>query len=198
LFYSNVREGIELAQIKAIFDAFGTVTRCEFVPSTQAGESGSSGSTTAGKTTSLVVEFADAGVAGTTAKSLNNFDVAGLPLKCVIVSQSSGAKLLGASAQNHIGGSSGSSSSSSAMHKAVMLTNMVPWEDVNDPDLKDEISEEARNYGSLRDVEIIVDEAAQEVKVKLSYNSPEDATKAFKAMNGRVFAGNKIVAVMMS
>ena len=73
---------------------------------------------------------------------------------------------------------------------------MVTVEDTKDPGLKDEIAEEANNYGKLKDIELDIDTIANTVEVRLIYEDSISATKAYKAMNGRAFAGNKIIAVL--
>jgi glutamate formiminotransferase len=72
---------------------------------------------------------------------------------------------------------------------------MVTYEDTLDPDLNEEVSEEARNYGTLEKVDITVDDN-REATVVLLYAEPSHAAKALKAMNGRAFGGKKIKAVL--
>jgi len=73
---------------------------------------------------------------------------------------------------------------------------MVTEEDAKDPELKDEVAEEAANYGVLRGApEIVV--LPQGVKVYLTYTSVEGAAQAVKALNGRYFAGNTVKASLV-
>ena len=86
--------------------------------------------------------------------------------------------------------------------RTVVLTNMVSVEEARtDPDLKNEIEEEALNYGKLSnsitiDIESDIDNI-EGVKITLQYNSEDDASKAFLVMNGRNFGGRTIRALLL-
>jgi hypothetical protein len=165
--------------VEEIFKPFGSVVQCkEVLPSATASSSSGSG----GKRR-VVVEYTDTMVANTTATSMDAFDLAGTPLRCEVVSRLRMLQLLSPSTMSHT-------------FCCVLLDKMVTLEDTNDPGLKDEIAEEAQNYGDLKDVVLNVDKEKGEVEVKLVYRDAASAAKAHKAMNGRAFAGNKIVAVL--
>jgi hypothetical protein len=86
--------------------------------------------------------------------------------------------------------------------RTVVLEDMVTVEDTNDPGLKDEIAEEAQNYGKLENIEILIEEkknpdnqvVSSHVIIKLYYAEVQDANKACHILNGRLFAGRKIRA----
>eukprot|EP01038_Epipyxis_sp_PR26KG_P014841 gene14841-19947_t len=82
-------------------------------------------------------------------------------------------------------------------YTSVMLENMVEFHEASDPDLKDEINEEASNYGGVEKIDIIADKVTQTVKVLLKYSLPSEAAKAVKAMNGRSFGSQKIKAKLI-
>lgn len=160
-----------MSEIETMFAAFGPVLLCKVLP----------GDSASPEVRSLVVEFADAAIAASTATSMNNFELAGTSLKCEVIARLRCQQLL---------------RDAETSYCCVLLEHMVTLEDTKDPDLKDEIGEEARNYGSLQAVRLLIDEPKEQVKVKLVYGDHASAVKAFKAMNGRVFAGNKICAVL--
>lgn len=84
--------------------------------------------------------------------------------------------------------------------RTVILTNMVSVEEARtDPDLKDEIEEEAANYGKLScpiTIDIGSEESVEGVTITLKYVNEDDASKAFLVMNGRIFGGRTIKAVL--
>lgn len=162
---------VPLSEVQTIFAAFGPILLCKALPATPSNSG----------VQSVVVEYSDAAVAATTATSMNNFELAGKVLKCEVIARLTCQQLLRDAESTYL---------------SVLLENMVTLADVKDPGLKDEIGEEASNFGSLQSVELIVDEPKAQVTVKLIYGDNASAVKAYKAMNGRVFAGNKISAAL--
>lgn len=162
---------VPLHEVESLFAAFGPLVLCKVLPNTAA---------TSTDVQSVVVEYADAAVAATTATSMNKFELSGRELQCEVIARLRCQQLLRDAESTYL---------------SVVLENMVTLEDTKDPDLKDEISEEARNFGSLKTVDLLVDKG--QVKVKLVYGDNASAVKALRAMHGRVFAGNKISAVLM-
>lgn len=67
--------------------------------------------------------------------------------------------------------------------KCVMLTNMVDLSEADDPELKEEVSEEARRYGTVEDVAIKV--RNNQVFVYLQYHDAASAKQAVAALNNR-------------
>lgn len=161
---------IPLSEVETIFSAFGPLLMCRVLPNT---------ASTTPEVQSVVVEFADAAIAATTATSMNAFELGGRTLKCEVIARLRCQQLLRDAESTYL---------------TVLLENMVTLEDTKDPDLKDEISDEARNFGTLKNVELLIERA--QVKVKLTYGDNVSAVKALRAMHGRVFAGNKINAVL--
>lgn len=80
--------------------------------------------------------------------------------------------------------------------KTVSLENFIGVEEMNDPELKDEVLGEASRYGTLVDVLLTLD-SSQNVKVSLSYETEEMAQKCFKVMNGRFF-GKRVISATLS
>lgn len=80
--------------------------------------------------------------------------------------------------------------------KSVLLEDMVTLEDTRDPNLKDEIAEEAGSYGALINIEINVH--GTNAVIKLHYSEAIQASRACKALNGRLFAGRKVRASLIS
>lgn len=81
----------------------------------------------------------------------------------------------------------------SSTAKVVVLDDMVPLAEASDPGLKQEIEEETANFGTLEDISIEVVNNSF-VRIKLFYARPEDALKAYKALNGRYFGGKPVRA----
>lgn len=80
---------------------------------------------------------------------------------------------------------------------SVLLESMITLEDTEDPNLKDEIHEEAVRYGDLVKIDIITDKILNQANVKITYKEPIHALKAQKALGGRMFAGRKIKASLI-
>lgn len=78
----------------------------------------------------------------------------------------------------------------------VILENLVSLEDASDPSLKGEIASEAEKYGSLKNIEIVIDQK-KKVKIFLTYFLCDDAVKSYNAMNGRFFGGRTVTAILL-
>mmetsp|Transcript_19647 Transcript_19647/g.33371 ORF Transcript_19647/g.33371 Transcript_19647/m.33371 type:complete len:496 (+) Transcript_19647:36-1523(+) len=222
----NIVKAIQLPEVEAIFAAFGPVLQCQQCAAAEADRVAASsgavaavaaaGGGDAAAVYAIVVEYAESGVATATATSMQDFDLASHKLQCQVISKAKFNQLLSAGSSSSSSSSNTTSSSTDAPVTAggngagaasaadvnsistqVLLENMITMEDVKDPDLKDEIGEEAETYGQLTNVEILVDDSRQTANVKLTYATAVDASKAWKAMNGRVFAGNKIIASLV-
>lgn len=189
---SNVAPVVEAPEVLAIFSAFGDVVHCKLVVTPQGPPSSSA-------PRRMIVEYSDVTVAASTATSMQGFELGGLPLQCEVISRQRFQQLLLSYPPLPSGASGSTATAASGVNStycSVVLQHMVTLEDTKDPDLKEEISEEARNYGNLKDLELIINEAKGEVQVRLIYADHSSAAKAHKAMNGRAFAGNKISAVL--
>jgi multidrug efflux pump subunit AcrA (membrane-fusion protein) len=169
----NVTMKVTLDELRPIFEAFGNVKRLAYVEPSRIPDAKP-------ETQCAIVEFETAVTAKITADGLNNFPLGGTILALSVITLSSANKLL---------------EIDTSTFRRVVLEDMVTYEDTLDPDLNEEISEEARNYGTLEKVDINVD-SKREATVVLLYAEPEHAAKALKAMNGRAFGGKKIKAVL--
>lgn len=171
--HRNVTAQVTIDALRPIFQAFGTVKRILFV------EDGRVPDTVAG-TRSVVTEYESPLTAKTTVEGLHNFPLGGANLSCSTISLGRANELLDVD---------------TSTFQRVVLEDMVTYEDTLDAGLEEEISEEARNYGTLDKVEINVADD-KEVTVVLHYAEPAHAAKALKALNGRAFGGKKIKAVL--
>jgi hypothetical protein len=201
---SNVAEQVGLHELQEIFAAFGSVVQCKELAATApsltlpkvSGDSSEAPATSGGRGSGskgrilgkaagrrVVVEYADASTAATTAQSMNAFDLAGSALRVDTITRLQLLRLASPATMGHT-------------YCTVLLEKMVTLEDTKDPGLEEEIAEEARNYGALKEVLLDIDEVRGEVEVRLLYADPSSASKAYRAMNGRAFAGNKITAVL--
>eukprot|EP00123_Amoebidium_parasiticum_P011954 comp21018_c0_seq1/m.28218 comp21018_c0_seq1/g.28218 ORF comp21018_c0_seq1/g.28218 comp21018_c0_seq1/m.28218 type:complete len:485 (-) comp21018_c0_seq1:53-1507(-) len=73
----------------------------------------------------------------------------------------------------------------------VVLRNMVGPDEI-DEDLKDEVTEECSNYGSVD--KVVIYEEEEDVKIFVRFDSIDGAEKAVAALNGRWFGGRKVTA----
>ncbi len=165
---------MSVKELRGIFEAFGTVKRCQFVQAEKLRD-------LPVNSRAAVIEYDSVAAAHTTANGMNGFALGGANLQVDVISLSRGNELLLVD---------------TSQFRRVVLEDMVSYEDAQDPDLKDEVGEEACNYGTLLKVEIDVDEPTQAVTVTLLYAEPAMAAKCLKAMNGRAFGGKKIKAVL--
>ena len=117
--------------------------------------------------------------------------VAGLPIQSV-------TEIVKAIAlQNALSaGAVASTGSSSPALRSLSLYDMLTLDDIKDPDLEQEIRDDACKYGELIKLEIVLENSATTVCAKLTYKNVDDALNAFKALNGRVFDGRKIRAIL--
>ncbi|KNC86100.1 hypothetical protein SARC_01759 [Sphaeroforma arctica JP610] len=83
-------------------------------------------------------------------------------------------------------------------NRVVLLKNMYPPdEDVNDPELEEEIREECSNYGTVEKVVFYKDTFSgpePEIKVFVQFRQTEETVAAIASLNGRWFDGKQIVA----
>lgn len=133
----------------------------------------------------LLIEFHEASSAEKAARIMNGHAMSGQRLDVQVTSLSKAIELMVQSVEN-------------STLRCVFLENMITIEDTEDPGLKDEISEEARKYGRLVDIDIIVDHRAGTANMKLYYEEPAEASRAHKALSGRLFAGRKIKATLVA
>lgn len=131
------------------------------------------------------MKFHEASSADKAAKIMNGHVLSGQRLDVQVTSLSKAIELMVQSVE-------------SSTLRCVFLENMITVEDTEDPGLKDEIADEARKYGRLVDIDIIVDRRADVANMKLYYEEPADAARAHKALSGRLFAGRKIRSTLVA
>ena len=134
----------------------------------------------------LLIEYHEQGHASSAASLTNGHILSGTALQVEVVSLQTAVDLMMKSVEQ-------------LTCKSVLLENMVTMEDVKDPTLKEEIALEAEAHGKLLNIEVIVvDKEKDIVHVKLEYDEPASATKAYKALGNRMFAGRKIKATLVA
>jgi len=91
-----------------------------------------------------------------------------------------------------------STSPTPVRYKSLKLLNMVSVDELQDPDLKEEIAEEVRKYGQLLDIQFYVapNNSNNSATVALRYATEEDTLRAYQALQDRAFANKKIVATL--
>lgn len=139
LIIRNVRMEILEEDLNGIFSAFGKLVSCKLLDdpkdeSRTIAAAPSSSSTV--RTRCAVVEYADASIATAAAGAMNNFDLGGALLHVEAASKDKVNAIFYPPPPPKVG-------------KSVLLEQMVVLEDVDDPELKDEIAEEAEKYGVL-------------------------------------------------
>lgn len=172
----NIIKDLELKDLKPIFDAFGAILSIDYVED----PAGIIGTKTA------YVVYQTRAITDAVVQALNNFNLAGLNLSIDQLPTNAAASTIVGVASSTVAPSAG---------MTVVLQNMITIEDTSDPELSDEIGEEAGKYGTLVDVKIDTSNQV-DVQVILRYSDIAGANRAFGAMNGRAFANRKIVAVL--
>merc|ERR1719245_2050063 len=83
--------------------------------------------------------------------------------------------------------------------RCVLLQNMFDPNQETDPDfdldIREDVREEVSTHGRL--LHIYVDKTSSEGRIFLKFETPDVAEKAFKALDGRWFAQNRIMASFM-
>lgn len=187
----NIRAELTVDEISGILSSFGDVTSCLFVGDPAPGVlPGNPPDVERPLTRTAVVEFTDEATAKATLRGLtasgdgSGFDIGGL--------------IIAVELEPPIRGAAGPQ----VQLCRVRLQHMISVEEARDPDLKEEVAEEANNYGHLLRVDIAVTGsvgvgAGEEAVVTLVYAEAKDAAKAHKAMHGRFFAGKAIKATLL-
>jgi hypothetical protein len=131
----------------------------------------------------VLLEYTDAGAAASAARTMHNHNLAGSKLQVETISLQDAIQLMIQKVEQ-------------AVLTAVLLDDMITEEDVEDPDLKGEITEEASKYGQVVDIKINSENPSKPT-VRLQYKEASEAVKAQKSLNGRSFAGRKIKASLV-
>jgi NAD-dependent oxidoreductase involved in siderophore biosynthesis len=171
-----VRSEISAAELQTIFSPFGNIAFSGYFGTPSAQPSGVI-------TLSVLLTFASAASASEALARMDGFSLAGQTLEVASISDKEAARVKADIV---------AAEKKPKLHK-VVLENMVSLEEVTDPTLKGEIAEEARRYGELRDVNIVIDHT-KAVKVFLEYSHAAEAEKAFKTFDKRYFGGRCISA----
>lgn len=199
----NIRSELGLTEIEAIFSAFGAIVSSSFtgeIKSTSAGVSARE----------ALIEFETA-TSATDAVSMHGTDLVGLILSVELQSAAASAA---SSSDTKVVSSSAEAYSS---FRALKLENLVTSVDeIFEDDFQEDIIEEASRYGPLETPELRVNVGDADVTkltrdlflslgltatheaiaVYLQFQDCSGASKAYKAMNGRHFAGQTIKATL--
>ena len=204
-----MRAEVGIDELKSIFESFGAISSCSYT-----GESYSVMSILgmAAQVKTAVIEF-ETSQSAKDSIALHNSNIAGV-LLTVELSTSSLSTSVPTSTSNK------SIDSSLSQKTQVKLENMVKSADeVFEEDFKEEIADEASNYGTLESIPVTVtiDDidvtndtldsynnnvsknigSSPKVLVYLHYKEASSANKAQSAMNGRFFAGLTIKATLI-
>jgi len=162
----NIHTAISIEDLQNIFSVFGEMSTCAFI----ADDKPVSG--IGGPTKSAIIVFSTVATAHDVCMQMNSFSLAGLNI-CVTPTQNE----------------------PSSPKTTLVLENMVLVEELDDPELKDEIIEEASCFGTLTDITITV-LSSQQVQIHLTYASEEMARLAMSKMDKRSFAKRIIKAYL--
>lgn len=122
-----------------------------------------------GSTKSAILIFANVQNAHDAFMQMNSFSLAGLPIFLSIVPNEP--------------------------KTTVVLENMVLASEIDDPELKEEVIEEASRFGTLTDITVAVD-SLQQVQIQITYSSEDMAKLAMSKLNNRSFAKRTIRAYL--
>ncbi len=173
---SNITNEIGTVQVQDIFSLHGEIKNVKKLAAHRSDP---------GKYYDLLIEFTEAVSADKAARIMNGHVLSGQRLDVQVTSLTKAIELMVQSVEN-------------STLRCVYLENMITIEDTEDPGLKDEIADEANKYGKLIDIDIIVDRKAGTANMKLHYHEPVEASRAHKALSGRLFAGRKIKATLIA
>mmetsp|Transcript_27726 Transcript_27726/g.27952 ORF Transcript_27726/g.27952 Transcript_27726/m.27952 type:complete len:259 (+) Transcript_27726:1036-1812(+) len=185
----NIAPEITTDMLKAVFASFGVITSCSLIPAS-----------TTGGLQSATIRFQEESGAREAAINMKGFPLADHTLGVDLIPDRTNTT---ESDSNDISSTQIAAATAAAAAIAsgtplhsVILENMVSVEEAADPELKDEVAEECSSHGPLADdgVDIKVIDGA--VKITVRYISADDTKKAYVALNGRFFAGRKVVATL--
>lgn len=77
----------------------------------------------------------------------------------------------------------------------VVLRNMISADEINDPELEQELCQELEKFGIVRSLDFSVQPADNKADVLVYFDTEESASEARQSLNGRYFGGNQIEAV---
>jgi hypothetical protein len=176
----NIRTSIGLAEIQELFSLHGSIKSVKQLRSAQLDPI---------LYYDVLLEFQEGGsVASQAAATMNGYTLSKSQLIVEAISLPRAVQLMVQNVE----------SATAQTAKTVVLEDMVTVEDMKDPDLKDEIAEEAGNYGTLDSIDISLSSSGKQAIVKLVYAEANQAARACKALHGRCFAGRKIRATIFN
>lgn len=172
----NIRSSLALSEIQDLFGLHGAIKSSKQLQSTSLDPS---------LYYDVLLEYSDGSAAATKAAStMNGYMLSKTQLLVEAIPLTRAVELMVQKVE----------SASTLQAKTVVLEDMVTVEDTRDPDLKEEIEEEAKKHGAIEHIDISVSPDGQRAVVKVTYSGPADAARACKALHGRGFAGRKIRA----
>jgi hypothetical protein len=172
----NIRSSLALSEIQDLFGLHGSIKSSKQLQSTSLDPS---------LYYDVLLEYSDGSAAATkAATTMNGYMLSRTQLAVEAIPLTRAVELMVQKVE----------SASTLQAKTVVLEDMVTVEDTREPELKDEIEEEAKKHGAIEHIDISVSPDGQKAVVKVTYSGPADAARACKALNGRGFAGRKIRA----
>lgn len=164
----NVHSAITADELKLIFSPFGAINSCGFY-----------GESTLQSTDIMVknacIEFNNVNSAQDCSLNMNCFPLAGITILVELALKNPIEKI-----------------KSKNNRWSIILENMITMqEEASDPYFKQEVFQEMANFGSVQDVNIVVDGNSL-VKVIVSFDKESEAQNAFTKMDKRYFGGRQI------
>lgn len=176
--FRNIRTSIGLPEIEELFALHGKVKSTKRLPSTQLDPS---------LYFDVLLEYEESGnVSARAAETMNGYMLSKSQLIVEAIPLSRAVELMIQKVE----------STTAQNAKTVILEEMILPEDLADPELKEEISEEAGKYGSIEKLDISLSASGHQAIVEIIYSDAIQALRACKALNGRGFAGRKIRATL--
>ena len=173
--YSNVTAEIGIPEVQELFGLCGTIKNTKRLTTRTLDPQ---------RFYDLLIEYTEEKSAAMAVATMHGHNLAGTALSVASTSLQGAIQLMVQQVEQ-------------AVLNSLLLEDMITLEDMEDPGLKDEIAEEARNYGEIVKIEISKDSKGAPI-VKIQYKEGIQASKAQKAMNGRGFAGRKIKATLVA
>lgn len=162
------------AEVQDLFTLYGSIKTAKRISATKLDPS---------SFYDILLEFNDPGAAAAAARTMNGHAIAGSKIVVETISLQGAIQLMIQKVEQ-------------AVLTSVLLEDMITLEDTKDPDLENEIKEEAEKFGRLVDIKILKEDG--KANVKLFYHEAAEAVKAQKSLNGRGFAGRRIKASLVA
>lgn len=191
----GIPSAFDLRDVEAVFQPFGTITKCQSLPPAPAAGS------KPGFTGRALVEYTTEKSAHDALHSLQGFVLGGGALQLQPGRYDSAAAGAGTVPEPRMASSTSGTAAARKPEKSFATTSRIlcienlvgPGE--ADEDLADEVREECGQFGKVEKIEVKEVGTKKIVRVIVTFHEPGECGKAASALNGRLFGGRHIRAV---